>query len=1424
MEVEPIGTRQKWLVRWLTKWFVIPLVLVITLLLPSLRTHLGWVCAWLALYTTYLVVLEILSRTKKSYETQWFRLVRIRLMAVLGSILIALTGGTSSPFWFIYLWSLFAGASYLSWSAIWRVYGEVAALYCLASLVAARGLTGIDAVVLLINLGLMAGLTFILGQSSKRYQAAENELKFSKILEETQQDVDAAIHSQDVLDRILRRAVESIGAKGGILMLLDEHGELRVRARHAESLPNDEIDRAFKPGEGVAGWVLQNRRPYICYDTRTDPYFAPIVAPSSSIRSLVSAPIIAHGMVLGVINADHAEAGHFSGADAKLLLTLASQVAVAIERSVLLDSLKEIGEKSLSGNEDPCEYVVRAVHQLTHCPVAMWQVDEEIDTQARIRACAGLRPEYAGERILDLEHSVTGRAILTSELVEVYDIETDPDLSPETRDEARLQGWKSILVVPLLPGSRRTGGTLSIYSSVQKRFTSWEINLLRMFADQAAIVLKARARQESLERLVKIGETLTWEVAAGLKPVLVKVAKSACDLTGANCAVIYPYEPDRQLSYDLENVVAYGLHKPRVLKEKPRERGLAAIVRVLDELVVHDVDKGELGEIDFGRLPDVDQARLVEFIQEEKFVQEEGVKSFVGMSLKVGVSGTGARQREAGILYIDFCRPHRFVEEELALIRVFGHQVASTIQGARLLQRRIDDLGIVNEVGQIINTKLKTEALFCSIVSQVAEKLDCSHCTLFLAQVEEGRITLVPHVTHGEFSEQIMRRRFAPGEGLAGWVYQWGESLILADARKDPRFSPPIGVDQGPRSILVAPVKIGDQTIGVISADQDGLGWFSESDLRLVEALARQAGTAIQRARALDLLHDVSNRIIAVQKMDDVLQQILLGATELVNATSGGIYLLSEDEESIVKAFQSPSGLYQPMPRMTKEDGLTRQVIASGDVLVVRETCVDRRVNPTVLDSVTSVISVPLKLGQKLIGVLHLNDRDPHDFTEMEVSLLQILASQAAIAIQKARLAELLELERRERIDAIREMGFGITAGIGLEEVLRGLLTTTIHLMREASAGEIWLLEEQSGKLKVWASQGETVAEISELRVGDGIVGQVAASGKPHLSANVEEDVHFVRRLVGTKSEVAVPMLLGHQVIGVLNVEHPQSNAFSEEEDIPLLEAIASQVVIAMENARLYDQLSRQVKEKDQLLQALRDEQRKNTAAVSLAAVSAVATDLVHRMNNVAGTTPVRVAQIEELLDPVVPNYERIAYFLTAIGKDVDGMLAAAGAIRSANVTTKPELVDVGTLIGSAIKRVSGTPGKSVHSRCNDGLPKVLALSGPLVETLESMMRNGLESITGSGTVEVVGRKVLAGSQDWVAIDVADTGSGISPEHLPKIFDLGFTTKANGMGFALWKAKALTESLGGRIDVQTVLGRGTTFTIFLPAARKVVSE
>lgn len=301
-----LNARVKWIIKWISKWLLVPLVLGVYLLSPDLRNRGPWVYVWLAAYVVYLAVLEVFSWTRKFYETPTFRMIRIQVMVFLGSALIFLTGGEKSYFWFIYLWSLFASATHFRRTANLVVSGQVALLYLLSS-VAAEGLGLVNWVLLLVNLAII----LVLAVAFQYLRATESELEYFKALEQIQQDVDTAIDLQEVLDKILARAVALVRARDGTLMLADEKGELRFRARFGGTLPSGKVERTFKPGEGVAGWVAQNRQPYICYDTKTDKRFVPIVSGSVPIRSLVSVPILSHGAVLGVINVDYPEAKHF---------------------------------------------------------------------------------------------------------------------------------------------------------------------------------------------------------------------------------------------------------------------------------------------------------------------------------------------------------------------------------------------------------------------------------------------------------------------------------------------------------------------------------------------------------------------------------------------------------------------------------------------------------------------------------------------------------------------------------------------------------------------------------------------------------------------------------------------------------------------------------------------------------------------------------------------------------------------------------------------------------------------------------------------------------------------------------------------------------------------------------------------------------
>ena len=124
MEIYSISTRAKRMVRWLGKWLLLPVVLGVYLLSPDLQAQGKGIVVWLIAYAAYLLALEAFSRAQYLYNTAAFRMVRIQLMAVLGSILIMLTGGANSYFWFVYFRSLFAAATHFDWETILGVCGE----------------------------------------------------------------------------------------------------------------------------------------------------------------------------------------------------------------------------------------------------------------------------------------------------------------------------------------------------------------------------------------------------------------------------------------------------------------------------------------------------------------------------------------------------------------------------------------------------------------------------------------------------------------------------------------------------------------------------------------------------------------------------------------------------------------------------------------------------------------------------------------------------------------------------------------------------------------------------------------------------------------------------------------------------------------------------------------------------------------------------------------------------------------------------------------------------------------------------------------------------------------------------------------------------------------------------------------------------
>lgn len=1220
MEHGRIGARAKWLAKWLSKWLLLPLVMVIHYLLPNPETREPQIYFWLGSYLIYLAVLEFLSRNSRFYEKPGFRMVRIQMMLFLGSALISQTGILGSYLWFVYLWPLLSVSTYFSWRMIIAIYGEVSVLYVLSSIIS-LSINSVDGIRVFINLMVLLLFTIVFAESVKRLGAAESELRYAGLLDQIQEEIDSAINLQDILDIILRRAVELVSARDGTLMLLDEEEELRFRARFGDSLPAGKPERTFKPGEGVAGWVMQNRKPYICHDTRTDERFLPVISGALPIRSLVSVPIISHGTVLGVINVDSHEANQFSGVDANLLLTLANQAAISIERAELIDSLWQIGEKGLRGAADLHDYVAEAIHKLTRRPVALWRADERGE-QARIIAFRGVRAEHAHTAVVDLDHSVTGRAIRSNQIVQIPDIQSDLDF--QNKQEAAREGWQAMLAVPLLTDYEQAMGTISIYGAERrKEFSQWELKLLGAFASQAGAAIQHVERLQSVQQMSAIGRSLATlsESPEVLDETLRRIATAAARVLGADMVDLYQYEAN------LDQFIL-----PPIMVGERKQPSLMPVEILPDDVVYKVAHAGETvyaaqsqGDPVFSSPWDGPRGER----PEERFVVREGVVSSAAVPIKIG-------EEVLGVLFASYRRHHDFdASPELRQrIEAFANFAATAIRNARLLQQERNlrqQAETLREVSSAISSELELTETARKILTELKKVIPYKKASIQL--IKGNSRSLVAYRGPDKPNTEWLLRPLSE-DSLITEVVKSQKPVILpvVTEYRDWEILPETA---DVKSWVGLPLVYGKATIGVLTLDHDQPDFYNYTLENQLMLFGYQAAIAMNNAnlvQEISLLQEVGAKVSATLDLDELLSMLVQGAIDLTDMRSGVVHVFDAKGE-ITDSFGYPKGFSHPAPRIS-ENGYTRHIINTGQRVVVTDAQEDTKANPEIVrKGVRSFVGTPLILrDQRVIGVLYLNDDSIRKFTNRELSLLRTLADQAAIAIEHATLVERLKEERQERVEAIREIGFGITAGDGKQKVLENLLQRTLRLMKEASLGEIWLIDDSADCLRVEAAQGSVAADVNELRVGDGVVGRVALTGEPYLTKVVDSDPYFVRRLAGTQSELAVPLQRGDHLIGVLNIEHPQPNAFSAE-DVPLLAAIGSHVVIALDNAGLYQHLHENLERRIDELEVLTELGR----TVSNLSINEIV-DLVYRgMSKIMalGDAQVQIALYEEAGDMV---------------------------------------------------------------------------------------------------------------------------------------------------------------------------------------------
>ena len=316
-------------------------------------------------------------------------------------------------------------------------------------------------------------------------------------------------------------------------------------------------------------------------------------------------------------------------------------------------------------------------------------------------------------------------------------------------------------------------------------------------------------------------------------------------------------------------------------------------------------------------------------------------------------------------------------------------------------------------------------------------------------------------------------------------------------------------------------------------------------------------------------LFDLGRQVTSVLDFDELLRQIPRLIARLISFDAFAVYLFDQRRGEIRAAYTEGYPETGEPVRLKPGIGLVGAAVAGEQPLMVNDVSTDPRYVETV-PGMQAELVVPLLHKSRPIGALNLLSHQRDQFTLRHVAIARQFAAHVAVAVINARLFERSRLDA-EAFETLADVGREVASILDLDELFTRIAQLTRRLIDYRTFGVLLVNEDNELEMKVAVQYGEKV-EVPRVKLGEGLVGYAALHKETVLVPDVSQDPRYIKLVPDVRSELAIPMLLKDRCIGVVDLESPQLDAFSKR-DVEILTLLASQVAVAIENARLYEEV-----------------------------------------------------------------------------------------------------------------------------------------------------------------------------------------------------------------------------------------------------------